>query len=253
MKILYLDFREVSLLDEFKNLGYKVVVTELPIGDIVYNGICFERKTIDDLLASIFDGRWKRQLYDMRKNYDKSYVVVSGDWILVPNKYQNNVMGAITLAIVKFSVPVIFTGNEKNLVYCIHKIIEKSEYSTINPILEVKKSHEDVVLSILSQIPGFSESRALIVLNNYKTIEDLVNASVDDLKKLGGIGEKLSQNLYRALHEPTKLNAVCPKVSRCKYFSSNLNLSNSVYCSNWNGKECKANIGRPTLKINSVK
>jgi ERCC4-type nuclease len=190
----------------------------------------------------------------MRKNYDKSYVVVSGDWILVPNKYQNNVMGAITSAIVKFSVPVIFTGNEKNLVYCIHKIIEKSEYSSINRVLEVKKSHEDVVLSILSQIPGFSKSRALIILNHYKTIKELVNASIDDLKKVNGIGDRLSQNLYKALHEPTKLSAVCPKACKCRYFTSDLNLSKSVYCSKWNGKECKATIGRPTynLKVNQV-
>ena len=79
-----IDSREQSRIGSatqyYKKQGHTVTVTELPIGDYLFdNKICFEFKLISDFVASIQDRRVFNQTIEMSETYDYNFVVIQGD------------------------------------------------------------------------------------------------------------------------------------------------------------------------------
>ena len=54
--------------------------------------------------------------------------------------------------------------------------------------------------SQIRDIPGVGEKRLRILFNTFKTVENIKNASLDELKKLDGIDRKTAENVYNTLH-----------------------------------------------------
>lgn len=63
-----------------------------------------------------------------------------------------------------------------------------------------KLRQKTVRASILNDINGISEDRKVRLLNKFKSLSCLREASIDDLQKLEGIGPILAQRIYIALH-----------------------------------------------------
>jgi ERCC4-type nuclease len=75
---LVIDNREVGLIEKLSN--YKIIVEQLEIGDILYRKgdevlLVIERKTINDLKASICDGRSREQKARLLATYPKERIM----------------------------------------------------------------------------------------------------------------------------------------------------------------------------------
>jgi ERCC4-type nuclease len=84
---LIIDNREHHLIDELKKTNHIFTISQLELGDIVFKNnsetiLTIERKTINDLKASICDGRNREQktrLLGSGTTYDRIMYIIEGD------------------------------------------------------------------------------------------------------------------------------------------------------------------------------
>jgi len=53
----------------------------------------------------------------------------------------------------------------------------------------------------LEKIPGIGEKRMKILLEAFNDLESLKKASLEDLKKIPGISEKIAEKIYLYFHK----------------------------------------------------
>jgi ERCC4-type nuclease len=100
MTELVVDMRENKLILLLKAIGVDFKTEMLDLGDIVFRtsdgNVLFiiERKTINDLKASICDGRLREQKARLMSNFDRSRIMylIEGE---IPNSIGVNAMGVV--------------------------------------------------------------------------------------------------------------------------------------------------------------
>ena len=72
--------RNGNIPELLKNAGAVIDFTQLKVGDyVVSSETAVERKTVRDLISSIYDGRLFLQCSDLVKHYQKPLLVVQGN------------------------------------------------------------------------------------------------------------------------------------------------------------------------------
>lgn len=197
--MLQVDSREPQQI--FDKLDKKEVEYEkkyLPVGDFVYNNIAFERKEIKDFLGSIMDSRVFEQVLNMKANYDKVYVIISGKFqdlftgFSVPNL--SIIYGAIASLSEKYDVKVLRVEDDNQLINQILKICEKSTQPRTIFAKRLGIKSEDIYISMLSCVPRISYLKASKILEKYKFVE-LFKVSKENLMEIPGVGDKLSTEI----------------------------------------------------------
>ena len=56
--------------------------------------------------------------------------------------------------------------------------------------------NKSLTKSSLDDIPGVGEKRKKALLSNFKSIEDIKNASVEELSKVEGLNKSVAENIY---------------------------------------------------------
>lgn len=234
MKLL-VDNREPRGLKELLNirLENKVEFANLEIGDFQIlddsNNVVFlvERKSYDDLISSIKDGRYSEQSFRLNKfplNNHKIYYLIEGDtsnFISKNNQTQVKMLfsSIFSLSFLKeFSIIkcnnwlesseflIRFFEKIENL-----KIINNDNREYTNVIKSSKKSNitkENINEVMLMQIPGISSNIANQLMIVYKTINNLINCltqnenCLDDFKiKNKNCEKKISKTIINNIKE----------------------------------------------------
>ncbi len=132
--ILYLDNREPDHFPElFAELcPIPIQVVTLKTGDIAMDGICFERKTINDFVMSIIgkgeehDGRIFTQSERMLKEFPRHYIFVTGTLKDYTGKiHKHCILGALARMLAN-GISVCFgIDTEEEFTYLVLKTLEK--------------------------------------------------------------------------------------------------------------------------------
>lgn len=81
-KSVIIDTREPKIIYEIatKRLkDFKVESKKLELGDVVYNNVCIERKSIDDFISSIRKSTFWSNIWLMKNNYKSPLLYLEGD------------------------------------------------------------------------------------------------------------------------------------------------------------------------------
>lgn len=225
--IIKVDFRESELLQllmekvsTYENI--KIDTMNLPIGDIIicddqYNEkIIVERKTLNDLAASIRDGRYTEQSFRLNNtdihNHNIYYLLEGNIHTYKTSKYgrpiekEALISSITTITYVKgFSVYRSIDVNESALwlLQTTHKLskIDETGYYDIDIKVpkdtdyadvskRVKKDNitqENIGTIMLSQIPSVSTASAGAIMKDYKTIDKLLIAIKENSNALDNI------------------------------------------------------------------
>ena len=60
---------------------------------------------------------------------------------------------------------------------------------------------KEQVRSVLDEIPGVGPARRKALMRHFKSLEDIKNAGVEELKKVPEISESQAEEIYRFFHE----------------------------------------------------
>jgi len=204
--LIFADTREASsgIEDYFAQYECEVQRKLLVCGDyILSDRIVIEKKTLQDFVKSIMDKRLFSQLKNMRENFEKPILIIEGEGSLYGPLNPNVIRGALAAIAVDLGIPIIWTkdtADTAGIIYWIAKreqIDEKREVSLIN-----KKSPETVEEQqefLLAGLPDISLTRSKELLKHFKKPSKVFNASVEDLKKVKGIGDKIAKNVRKLL------------------------------------------------------
>lgn len=186
-----IDNREKNSLvpAELSSLNLEIEFQRLQIADYIVNNIAIERKTISDLKASIINKRIFSQIQEL-KQYPSCLLLIEGDIEEIFNNeiiHENALRGFIIASILDYKVPIIFSKNEKDTALYISilaKKRDKKEFS-IRPS-KILFSKEEQSQFILEGFPYVGPVKAKALLNKFKSLKNIINASNLELQEILG-------------------------------------------------------------------
>ena len=239
--LITIDARETAMyndiidrdLDNYKE-RVQINSENLLLGDIhiTYENIThiFERKTLQDLQASILDGRYKEQKARLLSTTPQKYItyIIEGDNILSPNSYSKNksmIQSAYLHTLFRDNIRILYTKNIEETTTLIllisTKILDRpdkflyEEYTAdkcYTDFVKLKKKKIDNIdtkscfIMQMSQIPMISNIIAKNIYAKYTSMGNLVKSldvfettelKVKELCKLDGVGKEKAMSIIK--------------------------------------------------------
>jgi ERCC4-type nuclease len=223
--MIQLDTREAELIKIFEFLKHPVDIVPLHLGDALIHNIIIERKTLNDLAASIKDGRYKEQSFRLQKALEEDFKVfymIEGNLDLYTGSIPKETLMSAIYSLMMKGFQVLLTKNTKETAYFMIQFYEKhkkekerekvkeKEGSVKENIYEdtivVKQKNtnitrDNVSIFMLCQIPSVSHVTATILMDNYKHISTLL----EEMKQTPTLLEEF-EYIHPKTNKPKKLN-----------------------------------------------
>jgi len=201
--------KKSGIPDLLKGIGISLETKMLPVGDyIVAPDTVVERKTISDLISSIFDGRLFDQCNRLKEHYQFPILLIEGDIDEIEELTENPLIfyGAISSIAIDFKIPVIHTPNASHTSKLLISMCSRKDASKGPFIKKIRKSRDiqKQQLSMLCSLPGVGEKTAIRMLEKFGTPLMVLSSSITELSKVGGLGEARAKNIKKVLQEQSK-------------------------------------------------
>jgi DNA excision repair protein ERCC-4 len=214
--------RNSRIPDLLRQAGAIIDFAQLKVGDyIVSPETAIERKTIRDLINSIYDGRLFVQCSELAQHYSKPIVIIEGniiDLLDFPPEINDDQLrilvervpltyNALVTVALDFRIPTIHTPSAEYTSQLLVTIVNKSlqEGRSNGPLLKrIKKGNMIYTqqLSILSSLPGIGDKLAVRMLQKFRTPQSALNASVAELARIPGFGTARAEKMRKILDNP---------------------------------------------------
>lgn len=236
-----LDNRENGLIKELSNSNHNVSIEQLPLGDIIIEKnneeiIIIERKSLNDLVASIKDGRYKEQALRLSNmdipNHNIIYLIEGNlNFFNPPRNMSKETLYSCFVSLMYFQGFSVFRTNDikesaKFIINLTNKIgkenkvpyyntnsVNNSSVSTnvpyTNVIKKTKKDNittENIDIIMLSQIPDVSVNIAKNILSKYISLKNLIKCLEEDENCLNNFEINLDNNKKRRISKKSVQN-----------------------------------------------
>jgi len=192
--------------DELSKLNLRVYFSRLPVGDYILNQeIAVERKSVQDLVSSVYDARLFHQAARISASYAKPYLLIEGDSteVEVLAKNLKSYYGAIANVTIAYGLRVIYTANAKETAIAIAELLQHARAkprSTLPTAIPPKsKSVPQQQLELVSSMPGVGGKLAERLLMKYGTPRRVMSLTAGELALTQGIGWKRAQKVKATL------------------------------------------------------
>ena len=149
---MIIDFREKDIIKHCtemnKNINIEIKTENLLLGDILIDKLLIERKTINDLAASIVDGRYREQSFRLLKALDEGYKVfyfIEGNMDLYTGAISKNTLVSTVYSLTHKGFQVLLTKNSKDTAFFLLQFAEKMKKDT-------EKMKKDMETSEIAEI-----------------------------------------------------------------------------------------------------
>jgi ERCC4-type nuclease len=188
----------------------KVEEDFIEVGDyLLSDGYTIERKTIQDLVASISDRRLFTQLNNLLQAENPVLAIINNNkwesFYFSRNRYIHNVyIGTLTTILLSYpKIRIMYFDTDSEFISflaSLEKKLNETGKSGERPKALIRRptSLEDRKENALTCSQGIGVKSAKLCLENYKTISKLCGASLEDLEKI--LGKKAS-NLFELLNK----------------------------------------------------
>lgn len=202
--------RKSGIPDLLKSIGLNIEMKTLPIGDyIVAPETIVERKSIRDLMASVFDGRLFDQCSRLKEHFEHPVVLMEGNVDEIEEITENPLIfyGALSTVVLDFKIPVIPTPSAAHTAKLLVSMCSRKDTSKGPYLKKIKKSSdlEKQQLSVLCSLPGIGEKFAVRMLTKFGTPLKVFSATSAELAKVEGLGEARAKKIKKTLATKSKL------------------------------------------------
>ena len=201
--------RKSGIPELLRAVGINIEMKTLPIGDyIVAPETIVERKSIHDLISSIFDGRLFDQCNRLKEHFQFPIILVEGNLDEIDDITENPLIfyGAISGIALDFKIPVLPTPNADHTAKLLVSLCSRKESSTGPFLKKIRKSNDlqRQQLTILSSLPGVGEKLALRMLEKFGSPFRVFSASSTELAKVEGLGCVRAKKIKKMLEATSK-------------------------------------------------
>jgi ERCC4-type nuclease len=210
---MLVDYRESkSKVPKFlAQLGVRYTISNLQIGDYAISRYCLlERKTINDFITSIADGRLFQQVGYLAQCCRSPLLVLEGGGLFRSGRVPANIIRGVMLWIaVTKKVPLLRTFNEYDTACTLRLLANKfSRAKNIDPESFQRQRRNTTAWQqnrdILVQIPNIGRNTAKELLKTFGAIANIVQASDAELLNVPGMGKGRIQAIRRIFPAPMR-------------------------------------------------
>lgn len=205
--IIYADTREsgsriIPILKKICTVREKRLTT----GDyLLSDNVAVERKTSEDFVQSVIDGRLFRQVAGLRAAYPSALLMIEGESPLDTKRkiHPNAIRGALAALAIGYSLPVLWTRNQMETAHMLHAIAKREQVHNNRDIAirtkSRKRSTNEEQEFLIAGLPKISTKIARRLLKHFRTPENIFKAGEDDLMKVDGIGRETAKAIRKIL------------------------------------------------------
>ena len=193
---IIIDNRENDLIKLLNKNKYNFTTSNLDVGDIQYKNddkiiYIIERKTVNDLGASIKDGRYKEQKVRLLSNHNNNiFYIIEGNINYCETLSTKAILGSIINMIFRDNIKIIYSKDIKQTLDIIIQIKNKYETNKFNNNqtnikndyiscikINKKENLDKRTCNIiqLATIPGVSKNISTIILEKYDNLNHLIS------------------------------------------------------------------------------
>jgi Fanconi anemia group M protein len=205
--IIYSDSREdgtavVKILSKRCDLRQKqLVVADYQLSE----NVGLERKSQNDFLQSIVDGRLFQQLGELKRVFSCPILLIEGDGDMfgIRDIHPNAIRGALASIATDFKVPILWSTTQIETAELLYVIAKREQMQLKhNTTLRVRPKFRSINQEqefVVAGLPNISTVKAKNLLKHFQTPQKLFAASEDELQKVDGIGPLLAKKIYRLI------------------------------------------------------
>jgi ERCC4-type nuclease len=199
--------REGRLVDALHSLGVRCVRERLLVGDYRTGDAVVERKTVNDLHQSIIRRRFWRQIYRLRRDRSRPYLLVEGQSLDAGPLPAASVRGAL-IAVTELDVGLIRSEDQEDSARWLALLAARPYRRRRAASIHTNGlASRNVAEGMLAAIPGISVVSARTLLREFGSIANLAAADPKSWLSLPGIGPARAGSLEKALHHCTRTSS----------------------------------------------
>jgi len=202
--------RKSGIPDLLRSIGMNIEMKTLLIGDyIVAPETIVERKSIRDLMASVFDGRLFDQCSRLKEHFEHPIILMEGNVDEIEEITENPLIfyGALSRIALDFKIPVIPTPSADHTAKLLVSLCSRLDSHKGPYLKKIKKSSdlEKQQLSVLCSLPGVGERFAVRMLERFGTPLKVFSATAAELAKVEGLGDARAKKIKKTLDSKSNL------------------------------------------------
>lgn len=194
-----------AVLKALVDFGAKLDLQQLAVGDFLLSErTVVEYKTVPDFVDSLIDGRLLSQLKSL-KQYSRPLLVIEGTEDIYSQRkiHPNSIRGMLATITISYGIPIISTKSSREtagLLYAIarreQQATQEFQYHSGKPQTETERLEY-----VVAGISGIGASLAKPLLERFQTIQNIANASLEELQEVPGIGKKKAEDIYAVMRQ----------------------------------------------------
>ena len=201
--------RKSGIPDLLKSVGLNMEMKTLPVGDyIVAPETVVERKSIHDLVSSVFDGRLFDQCSRLKEHFQHPIVLIEGNVDEIEEITDNPLIfyGALSTVVLDFKIPIIPTPSAAHTAKLLVSLCSRKDSSKGPYLKKIKKSSDlqKQQLSVLCSLPGVGDKFAVRMLEKFGTPLKVFTATTTELAKVEGLGDARAKKIKKMLDSKSK-------------------------------------------------
>jgi len=192
--------------EELSKLNVRVYYSRLPVADYVLSPeVAVERKSVRDLVASVYDSRLFYQAARLSAAYVRPFLLVEGDSTEVEKAAKNmkSFYGAIANVSMAYGLRLLYTANPRETAMAIAELLN---HARAKPLARMPseappkaKKIPQQQLYLVSSIPGVGRKLAERLLLKYGTPRRIMSLTAGELAMTRGIGWKRAEKIKELL------------------------------------------------------
>lgn len=188
--------------EELSKLNVRVYFSRLSVADYVLNPeIAVERKSVRDLVSSVYDSRLFYQAAQLSAAYAKPFLLVEGDSKEVEELAKNlkSFYGAIANVTLAYGLRVLYTANPRETAIAIAELLNHARAKPLarmpTELPPKAKTVPQQQLYLVSSMPGVGRKLAERLLSKYGTPRKIMSLTAGELALTQGIGWKRAEKI----------------------------------------------------------
>ncbi len=205
--------RHTGVIEELVKKGIDVEVKQLITADFILQTksndekehlVGIEKKTQNDFLNSIIDKRIITQLSMLKENFSIPILLIEGseNMYSLRDFHPNAIRGMLAAIAIDFQIPIMHTKNYRDTAALIATMAKRLERPIRQISLLGKRKPATLAQQqelLIETLPGIGPNLAKSLLKEFKTVKGLMNASLEDLKRVDKIGPKKAEALKKVV------------------------------------------------------
>ncbi|MBI2041120.1 MAG: DEAD/DEAH box helicase [DPANN group archaeon] len=205
---IFADVRERGLVvDKLFESGAHVTVGTLTSGDFILSeDVGVERKIVNDFVVSLLDGRLFEQVRELKGHFAKPLIILEGnfeDIFKVRQVHPSALWGALASLVLDWGVPILFASNPTETAELLITIAKREQLERGKAVavrLDQKpRTVAEMQQFLVEGLPAVGPTLAKNLLRHFKSPINVFTASLEDLQKVDGVGEKKAEMIRKIL------------------------------------------------------